>query len=152
MGFRLSHGENVNSSSTWYLYSTTKFARHRQQSLVASPEFCSVQGCGSQQVHVDVTDAYAMETMALDVAKNLGGFSNCRHRQVLEQVQRQRAIRQAAAGNLSDDEWMHDHCVIFKQLGQTHISDSKMINPHRCVDQNQAAVSWRRRGGTFSFG
>jgi len=67
-------------------------------------------------VNVDVTDAFAMETMALDVAKNLCGFRNCRHRQVLEQIQRQRAIRQAAAGNLTYDEWMHDYCVTLKQI------------------------------------
>ena len=131
---------------------TTELARDRKQSFVACPEFCSVQGCGSQQVSVDITDAFAVETMALDVTKNLGGFRDRRHRQVLEQVQRQRAIRQAAAGNFTYDEWVHDYCVTFKQIGQPHISGAKMVNPHRCVDENQAAVAWRRRGGTFSFG
>ena len=67
-------------------------------------------------MNIDVTDALAMETVALDVAKNLTGLRNDRHRQVLEQVQCRCAIRQTAAGNLTHDEWMHDHGIAFKQI------------------------------------
>ncbi len=67
-------------------------------------------------MNVDVTDAFAMEGVALYVAKKLIGFCNYRHRQVLEQVQGQRAIYQAAAGKLTHDKWMHDHRITPKQI------------------------------------
>ncbi len=62
------------------------------------------------------------------------------------------SARQAAAGNLAHDEWMHDHGVALKRVGQPRISGTKMVNPHRGVDENQAAATWRRRGGAFSLG
>ena len=68
-------------------------------------------------MNIDVTDAFAMEPMPLNVAKNLVGIRNCRRRQMLEQVQGQCPIHQAAAGNLTHDEWMHDHGIAFKQPG-----------------------------------
>ena len=101
---------------------------------------------------VDVSDAFAVEVVALDIAKNLIGFCNYCHRQLLEQLQSQCAIRQSAAGNLTHDKRVNDHCAPFQQIDKLSISTAKMVDPHRGVDQDQVPISWRRRGATFSFG
>ena len=103
-------------------------------------------------MNVDVTNAFTMEAVTLDVAKHLIGFCNYCHWQMLEQVQGQCAIGQAAAGNLTHDKWMHDHRITFQQIDKLCISAAKMVDPHRRVDQDQVSISWRRRGATFSLG
>ena len=108
----------------------TKCARDREQPLIARPEFGSPNDRGSQQVNIDVTDAFAMESAVLDVTKHLMGFCNYRHRQMLEQVQGQCAICQAAAGNLTHDKWMHDHGTGFKQIDELRISCAKIVDPY----------------------
>ena len=81
-------------------------------------------------MNIHVTDAFAMEVVALNIAKNLIGICNYCHRQVLEQLQGQCAIRQAAAGNLTHDKWVHDHSIPFQQIDKLGISTAKMVDPH----------------------
>ena len=81
-------------------------------------------------MNVDVPDASAMEVVALDIAENLIGFCNNCGRQLLEQLQGQCAIRQAAAGNLTHDKRVHDHSITFQQIHKLNISTAKMVDPH----------------------
>ena len=68
-------------------------------------------------MNIDVTDAFAMEPMPLNVAMNLVGIRNYCQWQVLEQIQSQCAIRQTAAGNFSHHKWVYDYGIAFKQSG-----------------------------------
>jgi hypothetical protein len=86
-------------------------------------------------VKVYVTDAFAVEVVTFNVAKNLIGFRNCRLWQLQRQLQGQRAVSQAAAGNLTHDERMHDHGIAFQQIDKLCIATAKMVDPDLYIDE-----------------
>jgi hypothetical protein len=71
---------------------------------------------------------------------------------LLEQLENQCAIRQAATGNLTDHKRMHDHTAMLEQLGKQNIISAKVIHPHRGVDEDQVVLLWRLRGAALSCG
>jgi hypothetical protein len=103
-------------------------------------------------MNIDVTYSLAVKLVALDVAKHFISFGYCCRRQLLEQFQNQCAIRQASAGNFAHYERVHDYFVAFKQSREPRISPAQMVDPYRCVDENQDLILCRRRGATFRLG
>ena len=131
---------------------TAKLARDSEQPLVARPQLCPADRCRGQQMNIDVANSFAMEAEAFDIAKNLIEFCNDCHRELLEQLQGQCALRQAATSNLANDKRVDEHRIALQQIDKLSIPPSKMVYPDRGVDNDQVSISWRRRGATFSFG
>ena len=64
--------------------STAERSRDPKQFQIAGPESCSACQHGRrEQMNVDVSDALAVECVALDEVQHLGGFGDHRGRQVL---------------------------------------------------------------------
>ena len=82
---------------------------HRVQSLIACPKLGAADRRRRQQMRIDVSDAFAVQFMAIDVAQNLVEFRYWCQRQLLEQFQGRRAMGEAAAGNFADDKGVHHH-------------------------------------------
>jgi hypothetical protein len=131
---------------------TTEIFGDPVQTLVARPDSCRTDCGRRQQMNIDVSDAFAVKLVSFDVAKDFVRFGNRRLRQLLEQFQDQRAIGEAATGNLTNNERVHDHIVAFKESCKSRIAAAKMVDPDRRVDQDQDAVLCRRRGATLRPG
>lgn len=103
-------------------------------------------------MNIDVSEAPAIKLVPLDVAKRFIGLGNHRRGKLLKQLQNQCPIGQAAAGNLTHDKRMHDHIAAFEQIRKQNVALAKMIDPHRCIDEDQLPALWRRRRATRSPG
>jgi hypothetical protein len=101
-------------------------------------------------VNIDVSETLAIEFVPLDIAERFIELGDHCRRKLLEQFQDQCAIGQATAGNLTQYKRMHDHIAVFEQIGKQNIALAKMVDPHRCVDEDQLLVLWRRRRTTLS--
>jgi len=80
------------------------------------------------------------------------GRSGAKSTSMLPGFASQRTRRRAAACYLTHHKRMHDHIAMFEQVGKQNIAPAKMVDPRRCVDQDQLRVLWRRRGATLSSG
>ena len=103
-------------------------------------------------MHIDVAEALAMELLPLDIGKRLVGFSNHRYWKLLEQSQNQRTIGQGTARDLADDKRMHHDTAALQQVGKGGFAPTKMVDPHRRVDEDQLLLRWRRRGAALRSG
>jgi hypothetical protein len=103
-------------------------------------------------VNVNVSDALAIKPVPLNIAEYFLGLRNRCGRKLLEQFQNQCTICQVTAGNLAHHKRMHYRVPAFELIGEHSITPAKVIDPHRCVYENQVLVPWRRRGATLSSG
>ena len=107
---------------------------------------------GHQQVYVHIADAFSMQAVALNEARNLVVLCHHSRRQRLKQFQRRRTARQRATGNFTHDERVHHHTAAFEQRGQLRIMAAQVIDPHRGIDEDQGLAGWRLRTATVRFG
>lgn len=89
------------------------------QTLVARPQRgASAQRGGGKQVHIDVTDAIAMQCMAANKAQDLTvSHHHCRWL-ALQQRQHRVAVHQVAAGEFAHHECMHQHLGLQQQAAE----------------------------------
>ena len=103
-------------------------------------------------MQIDKADAFAMKCMAVDEAQSFVVVSNDGCGEVLQQFQDGRPVGQAATGNLSHNEWMHNDRTALNQRGKLRITTAQVIDTHRRIDQNQDLISGRLRGEAFNMG
>lgn len=103
-------------------------------------------------MRIDVPDPLAIKPMTLDEPEHLIEIGHRGHRKVLQQFHHGPSVGQTATRDLADDEGMDDHRSAFEQRGQLHIAPAQVINPHRCIDEDQVFGSLRLRGAAFSAG
>ena len=93
-----------------------------------------------------------MKATQLDETEGLVGVGHRCRWQLSKKFERGFAVGQAAAGDLTDDERVHQHLPAFEQIDQFEVCSAKVIDPYRGVDQNRRLVFSRRRGATVSDG
>jgi hypothetical protein len=103
-------------------------------------------------MNIDISNAIAMQDIALAEPQNFVALGNRSARQILEQFQDRRAVVQASTSNFANHKWMHDDDRSFQQGDKPWIASAKVIDPHRRVDQNQSGLPWRLRGAAFNLG
>ena len=115
-----------------------QFMGHGVQPAVARPQpGAAGERCGHQQVHVHVSDALAVQLVAVDVAENLVGFGHRGHWEILQQLQAGSTGFQAATGDLTHHERMPDDGASFEQGCKPGVARAQVFDPHRGVDEDQ---------------
>lgn len=125
----------------------------RLESSVTRPQRRSEdQRDRGQQVHVDEANPLAVKTVAPDERQRFVVIRDRGGRKVLKQFQNFLAVGQVSAGNFTDDQRMHDDNAALEKIDQLRIAAAQVVDPHRCVNQDQDPVSERLRGETFRLG
>lgn len=65
-----------------------------------------------------------------------------------EEVERRRALAKSAARQLADDDGMRRHPALLQQAREARDAVSKVLDPHRRVDQHHASRGARPAPGT----
>ena len=73
-------------------------------------------------MRIDVAEPLAHQAPALDQRQHFRLRGQRRGRQLLEQPEQRGAVRQGAAGELADDEWMYGDLAILQRIGQHGIA------------------------------
>ena len=80
-------------------------------------------------MNVDVSDPLAVEAVALDEPER---FLMVRHHdawKILQQFKDQRALGQAPACDLADDEWVRDDEALSEQVGEPRVAPAQVLDP-----------------------
>ena len=121
-----------------------QFMGHGVQPAVARPQpGAAGERCGHQQVHVHVSNALAVQLVAVDVAENLVGFGHRGHWEILQQLQAGSTGFQAATGDLTHHERMPDDGASFEQGCKPGVARAQVFDPHRGVDEDQGSATPR---------
>lgn len=84
---------------------------------------------------VDVAQTAAEERMVLDEPKHLFIGSPLSQWQAPEFLDDLVSWSQVADGQFSDDERVREHLLLMEQGLQGIVALSKVVDPHRCIDQ-----------------
>ena len=102
-------------------------------------------------MNVDESQTTAVQTMTLDEKERLIIRDRCNGRKIGKQRQNLPAIPQVSASQLTDHKRMHDNFGILQQAGQPCLTSPKVVDPHRCIDQDHSGGAATRRRFGFSF-
>jgi hypothetical protein len=83
--------------------------------------------------------------MGLDKREGLDVRCDGRERKITEKSKYFAAIREVAAGKLSQNEWVHEYLGIFQHARELRDAFSEMVYPNGSVNQDHARFG-RRRG------
>lgn len=121
---------DVSSISAGVFVRQPKIIGDGVQPLVACPQRSPLgQHHGRQKVHVDVTDPPAVKAVALDESERLIVVGHNDWGELMQQIQKHRAVAQASTRDLSDDERMHDHKIAFEKFGEARVAATQVVNP-----------------------
>ncbi len=101
-------------------------------------------------MYVDISDASTVKTVALNEPERLVVVRHNNGRKCLQQFEIQPTVGQVSTADLADHKRVHDHAAAFRQFGELPLAPTQVVDPDRCVDKDQEAEPWRRRGGAFS--
>lgn len=95
-------------------------------------------------MYVDQADAVRHQPVLLDQRQNLIVSSARSCREPLEKTNDFSSIPKVATRQLTDDEWMNEHTLLFEQLDEDWVDLPQMIDPDRCIDEDQRPAGFRR--------
>ena len=79
--------------------------------------------------------------MRIDEPKRLVSVRRRRHRQLLKQLKKRSSIREIAACDLTDDEWMHEHHPAVEQIRKSLIDPAEVFEPDGGIHQDQVLIA-----------
>lgn len=85
-------------------------------------------------MYIDQADAFGTQPVSMDQREGLIVSSAWRCWQPLKKVQDFRTVPNVATRQLSDDEWMYEHTLLFQQLDEDWVGLPEMIDPDRGID------------------
>ena len=122
--------------------------RGSSESFVAGPECGSrCEARGGDELCVDVSDAEAVEGIAIDEGKDFVGGSQVRLGEAAEEYQDFAALREIPEGELAGDPRVAKDAALLQVFGEAAAAGPEVIDPHRRVNEDHL---WRRaasRGG-----
>jgi hypothetical protein len=106
--------------------------------LVARPQpGIGGQRDGRQQVYVHVSQAFAMNPMAVDECQYFFRLGDRCHWKMAQQVEHHRTVRKTAASDLADHERMGKHARVLEQRAQARVAATQVVDPDGRVDEDQ---------------
>lgn len=102
-----------------------------------------------EQMHVDRPDSLSHQPVPLDEPERFLIGGNDADGEIRKKIEDLPSLSRLAAGKLPDDKWMRHDILIFERFRQPGNALVQMVDPDRCVDENQEE---RRRRGAFASG
>lgn len=108
------------------------------KSLVACPQTRpGRQRGGGEEVYVHVTQALAVDPMAINKRKHFIGLGDRCHWQIVQQLEHKCAVRKAAAGDFTHDERMGQYACVVEQIPKSSVAPAQVVHPDGGVDKDQ---------------
>lgn len=117
------------------------------QSPIKRPKLLACQASRCQKVDVDPADAAAVQLFRIDEIERLVMIGYRCRGEALQQRQQFFPVAQVSAGELTNDEGVHQHCSKIQRLGQAGVALSEVVDPNRRVGDHAVR---RRRGARKS--
>src|SRR5574341_2184788 len=95
-------------------------------------------------MHVNPTDAAAMQSLALHKFKDLPVLCNLSFGEGLEESQNLDAISQRTACQLADDKRVRQYFPLFEEDREPSAAGAKVLDPHGRIDKDHATRVDRR--------
>ncbi len=116
------------------------------KSFVDGPQLAPLDCCGSEQVHIHITDATSVELSHADEVHDLVVFSHAYRAKLLKEFESCLAVREVTAGEFTDYEWMHDDFAATETLAEFGPALAKVANPNGRVGENHVDAEERLLG------
>lgn len=118
------------------------------KAFIAGPEACPArQRHRAEQVRIDVTDSCLRQRVPLDEIEHFRIAGDRRGRERLQEAAQDSAIFQPAADEFPDDERMAKHLAGVERLHKLRVAGSKVLDPDRSIDEDQAGSTCLRGTG-----